>query len=96
LSQQRPLEIIYDKNDIGFPVLKCIRSPSIGAQLTSYSGQAESFNVLRGVSLARKYFKDTEWPSALVEMRARQWQNNLTWTAFAIMVHNLEKNMLAI
>jgi hypothetical protein len=50
---------------------------------------------LRGVSLARKYFKEIEWPSALVEMRARQWQNNLTWIAYAIMVHNLEKNMLA-
>jgi len=52
---------------------------------------------LKGVALTRKYFPPgkEEMPEVLADLRSNQFRRPLAWTAFALMVTSLEKNLLA-
>ena len=54
------------------------------------------FSVLKGVAMMKKYFPDVDnQPQLLKSMRSEHFNFPAQWSVFSILVHYLEKNLLA-
>lgn len=66
-----------------------------GGKLIGLAGMYE-FTMLKGVALQKRYIPDaTALPDILKQMRCEHWNYSAMWTVFGMLVHYLEKNMLA-
>ena len=52
--------------------------------------------MLKGVATLKKYIPDpAKLPDVLKKMRCEQWSWAMAWAVFGLLIHYLEKNLLA-
>ena len=86
-------------------VIQCLRSAVNDGTASSHDNLqgkvlgiagSHDFSLLKGVAFLKKYFTEaSEMPETLTKMRCEQWNYAQAWSVFGLMVHYLEKNLLA-
>ena len=99
LSHEKPIQVIYDRSTMTKAVLQCLRSAletcSESGKVVGISGSQE-FSMLKGVASLKKYIPDpAKLPEVLKKMRCDQWRWAMSWAVFGLLIHYLEKNLLA-
>ena len=86
-------------------VLQCVRAAvndgtaqahdNMQGKVVGIAG-SHDFSLLKGIALFKKYFPEADvMPETLKKMRCEQWSYSKAWSVFGLMVHYLERNLLA-